>query len=57
MQLADRYCRYSIILSLFEKMINNFKYYTITEVPEDQGWGSRPFLIVWRQSVGRYILQ
>lgn len=57
MQLADRYCRYIIILSLFEKMINNFKYYTITEVPEDQGWGSRPFLIVWRQSVGRYILQ
>lgn len=51
MQLADRYCRY-IILSLFEKMINNFKYYTITEVPEDQGRGSRPFFIVW----GRYPL-
>lgn len=52
-QLADRYCRYTIILSLFEKMINNFKYYTIIEVPEDQGRGSRHFLIVWRLSVGR----
>lgn len=57
MQLADRYCQYIIILSLFEKMINNFKYYTIAEIPEDQGRGSRPFLIVWRQSVGRYPLQ
>lgn len=45
--------RYIIILSPFEKMINNFKYYTITEVPEDQGRGSRHFLIVWRPSVGR----
>lgn len=52
-QLAGRYCQ-CVILSLFEKMKGNFKYNTIIDICDDQGLGSRHFLIVWRKSVGRY---